>query len=135
MIFARFALFFSLLVSSLDVVAQEVLPAETFIQKWKATPQAQLLDVRTPAEFTKGHLATARNADWRNQSDFAQQVAQLDKSKPVFVYCQAGGRSKAAAEWLVGQGFRTVYDLQGGYQSWQAQKEAGTNALPKPEKP
>lgn len=86
-------------------------------------PKAQLLDVRTPLEFEKGHLPQARNLDWRAE-EFKTQAAKLDKTSPVFVYCQVGGRSRSAAEWLREQGFQTVYELKGGYVAWAEARKA-----------
>src|SRR5687767_5941611 len=72
----------------------------------------QLVDVRTPAEFSEGHLEGAINIDYRD-STFASKVLSLDKSRPVMVYCGSGRRSAAAAEHLKGQGFKVVYDMRG----------------------
>ncbi|MCY7351853.1 MAG: rhodanese-like domain-containing protein [Cytophagaceae bacterium] len=100
-------------------LAQQVIPAADFAQTLAATPQVQLVDVRTPEEFEKGHLKGARNVDYRSEQ-FEVLAAKLDKSRPVFVYCQVGGRSRAAADWLTKQGYKTVYDLKGGFQAWSA---------------
>lgn len=89
-----------------------------FAAKLKATPNAILLDVRTPDEFSEGHLAKALNYDWYGKN-FAAQVAKLDKSKPVFVYCYGGGRSSEAVEHLLSKGFKEVYDMKGGIQKWR----------------
>ena len=87
---------------------------------------AQLLDVRTPGEYAGGYINNAQNIDW-NGSDFDTQVAALDKSKPVLVYCLAGGRSKKAASHLSALGFKTVMELDGGYLAWsKAHPEANT---------
>ncbi|MBS1488433.1 MAG: rhodanese-like domain-containing protein [Bacteroidetes bacterium] len=51
------------------------------------------------------------------RDDFKEKVAKLDKSKPVFVYCLAGGRSKSAAKIMADLGFAAVYDLSGGYRA------------------
>ena len=130
-----FLLIFSTLAAAIGAQGQQVLAPADFARKLQDTPRPQLLDVRTPTEFAVGRLPAARNVDWRNPETFARQVAQLDKSRPVFVYCQVGGRSKAAADWLARQGFRTVYDLRGGFRDWPGEKEASGTALPKPEKP
>jgi rhodanese-related sulfurtransferase len=130
-----FLLIFSLLAAAVSTQAQEVLAPADFAQKLRDTPRPQLLDVRTPAEFNAGHLPQARNADWRNFETSARHVARLDKTRPIFVYCQAGVRSKAAADWLARQGFRPVYDLRGGFRDWTGEKEASGTALPKTEKP
>jgi thioredoxin len=80
-------------------------------------PEAQLIDVRTPGEYTEGYINNAKNIDW-NGSDFETQVAALDKNKPVLVYCLGGGRSKKAAAKLNTMGFREVIELDGGYLAW-----------------
>lgn len=109
------------------------LPAEAFAEKVKQTPGALVLDVRTPEEFSKGHLKNARNVNWRD-TDFADQVAQIDKSKPVFVYCLVGGRSASAASKMREMGFKEVYELEGGIIKWRAANlpetmEAGTKVI------
>jgi len=79
----------------------------------------QLLDVRTLEEYNSGHLAGSLLADWNQRKDFERRLAALDKSKPVYVYCLAGTRSAAAADWLRQNNFSEVYELQGGIQSWK----------------
>lgn len=81
------------------------------------TPNAQILDVRTPAEFSKGAINNAQNIDW-NGADFVQKVEKLDKNQPVYVYCLSGGRSKKASDKLVNLGFKNVIELEGGYMNW-----------------
>ena len=75
------------------------LSATEFSEKIKELPSAPIVDVRTPVEFTKGHLQNANNYDW-NGSDFQKQISTLNKSKPVFVYCLSGGRSSSAANQM-----------------------------------
>ena len=77
----------------------------------------QLIDVRTPEEFVKGHLKNARNIDY-NGSDFEKQINSLDKSKAVFVYCLSGGRSANAAKLMNEKGFLEIYNMEGGYLKW-----------------
>jgi len=94
------------------------LSATVFADKIKELPTAVVVDVRTPEEFSKGHLVNAKNYDWRGE-DFEKQIESLDKSKPVFVYCLGGGRSAAAAKQMRSEGFKTVYELQGGIMKWR----------------
>lgn len=79
----------------------------------------QLIDVRTPGEFEQGHLKGAVNYDI-NSADFETKMKSLDKAKPVFVYCLSGGRSSSAAAYLAQQGFKEVYNLEGGILKWTA---------------
>ncbi len=95
----------------------QVLPEDDFEAKLKANPNAQLIDVRTSGEYGGGHLPNAKNIDFRG-ADFEQRIKTLDKSKPVFVYCLSGGRSKSATEILKKNGFNQVYDLMGGWLRW-----------------
>ncbi len=95
--------------------------AKTFDAKLNASEAPQLIDVRTPEEFANGHLNNARNINWNGDS-FDAQVAQLDPSKPVFVYCQGGGRSAAASTHLKKLGFTQINDLDGGIMAWRAAK-------------
>lgn len=81
-----------------------------------------VLDVRRPEEFAEGHLKNAVNANWQNPDEFKAKATQLDKSKPVYVYCLAGARSDKAAQWLLKNGFKNVAGLEGGIQAW---KDAG----------
>jgi thioredoxin len=79
-----------------------------------------LLDVRTPEEFSSQHIDNALNVNF-NGSDFDAKVAQLDKNKPIYVYCLSGGRSAKAMQKLSDAGFKEVYNLQGGIMKWNAE--------------
>lgn len=101
-------------------VAQQVMewtPAQVNA-KIKANGPFTLLDVRTPEEFVEGHLPNALNIDV-NGPDFEQKIMKLDKKKPVYVYCLAGGRSKTAASILKEKGFQAI-SMQGGIKAWKS---------------
>lgn len=97
----------------------QTIEAKAFAEKIAATPKPQILDVRTPEEFTAGHIDNAENVNWLGDS-FVAGAEKLDKTKPVFVYCKSGGRSQSAAEKLKELGFTTIYQLQGGILKWDA---------------
>ena len=82
-------------------------------------PNVQLVDVRTPQEFANGHLENARNINY-NDPKFKENIALLDKSKPIAVYCGVGGRSGKASKILVELGFKDITDLAGGITAWTA---------------
>ncbi|MBS1590436.1 MAG: thioredoxin [Bacteroidetes bacterium] len=94
------------------------LSAVQFAEKIKELPNAPILDVRTPEEYSKGHLAHSLNYDW-NGDNFDQQIANLDKTKPVLVYCLSGGRSGSAARAMRKMGFSQVYEMEGGIMKWR----------------
>lgn len=94
------------------------LSATEFASKIKELPSATLLDVRTSEEFSEGHLINAVNYDW-NGKEFDTQIAPLDKSKPIFIYCLSGGRSSSAASKMRSAGFAQVYEMDGGIMKWR----------------
>ena len=69
---------------------------------------AQLVDVRTPAEFGQGAIPGSKNVPLQN-IHMAEQ--HLDKSKPVIVYCASGMRSNQAGAMLTQMGFAAVHNL------------------------
>lgn len=96
------------------------LSPEAFEKGISAGDSIQLLDVRTPGEYKSGHIAHALLADWNDKTEFNRRIEFINKKKPVYVYCLAGGRSAAAAKALRQQGFEQVYELSGGTNAWKA---------------
>ena len=70
-----------------------------------------------PKNSMVASLPDARNIDY-NSSGFLTEIDTLDKTKPYFVYCLSGGRSKSAANYMRNHGFREVYDMKGGTMAW-----------------
>jgi len=76
-----------------------------------------IIDIRTPQEFSQGHIEGAININYFDHS-FMEQIGKYDKSKPIFLYCRSGNRTSSAAAKIAKLGFEEVYDLQGGIMSW-----------------
>lgn len=106
-----------LTVFSLDGAAQVVAPSE-FKSKVESGRRNQIVDVRTRGEFDAGHVVNALNVDI-NGKEFESQVAALDPSVPILVYCLSGGRSAKAATYMRNKGF-VVFELEGGMLKWKA---------------
>jgi rhodanese-related sulfurtransferase len=87
------------------------------LQELLQNPEVQLVDVRTPNEYNQAHLANAQLIDFM-KPDFSEKVDQLDKSKPIIVYCAVGGRSMQSTRVLKDLGFTEIYDLQKGIRGW-----------------
>lgn len=70
---------------------------------------ARLVDVRSPAEYARGHLQGAENLPF---ADLAARMAELGPvSQPLVVYCASGHRSGRAVRILQRRGFAAVHDL------------------------
>ena len=79
----------------------------------KLKTNIQLIDVRTPGEFRRGHIKNAKNIPL---SEINQFFPLTDKK--VYVICQSGARSKLAAKKLKKRGFDVV-NVQGGMHAWR----------------
>lgn len=75
---------------------------------------AQVVDVREPAEYVAGHVPGAALIPMGQLPD---RLAEIDRSKPVFVICQSGGRSAAMTDVLLHHGF-DARSVIGGTAAW-----------------
>ena len=82
-----------------------------------------LVDVRTPGEFASGHIAGATNVDFES-GNFEQDIQKLDKTKTYAVYCRSGNRSGQATALMVKDGFKAVFNLDGGVINWTGAGQA-----------
>ncbi len=120
-----------IIISSISVAACQqktdksdkvVLTPSEFETKVSETKESIVLDVCTPGEFERQHIANALNINY-NGRDFETHLSQLDKDKPYFVYCWAGTRSANAAKLMREMGFEQVYELKGGIANWMKQNK------------
>ncbi len=79
-----------------------------------------LLDVRTPSEFSNGHIKNAGQLNYY-ESNFKAKLLLLPKNQPIYLYCNTGYRSKRAAQFLVENGYNQVYNLRHGIMEWNLQ--------------
>lgn len=82
----------------------------------------KVVDVRTPAEFTSGHVPGAVNIPFDQMPARAGELGP--PSTPVLVYCRSGRRSGVAAQTLKEKGFTRLWDLQ-AYDRWVASEPKG----------
>ena len=78
----------------------------------------QLVDVRTVAEYSEGHIPGSININILDKDFAANAEELLQKEYPVAVYCKSGRRSRNAAKILVEKGYK-VYNLDKGITDWQ----------------
>ena len=77
--------------------------------------KAQLIDVREPQEFERGHILGARNIPI---TQMKQRLIELRKDKPVYLYCQGSSRSARAAQLLNKNKYTDINQLKGGFKKW-----------------
>jgi rhodanese-related sulfurtransferase len=77
-----------------------------------------IIDVRTPGEFSEGHIEGAININFFDKN-FLEEMAKFNTNEPVFIYCKSGNRSSSAIKKMSDLGFVQVNELQGGILNWQ----------------
>ncbi len=83
-----------------------------------SSKDALVFDVRTTEEFNLGHIKGSINIDFYDEKLFVKFFQKINKTKPIYIYCRSGNRSKKSSEILKEIGFVKVYDLLGGYKNW-----------------
>jgi len=79
-----------------------------------------LIDVRTPGEFSAGHIKSAKMIDFYADS-FKQEIEKLDKTKDYLFYCRSGNRSGQTRNLVQSMGFKgKIYNMAGGIRSWRS---------------
>ncbi|MFC2011237.1 rhodanese-like domain-containing protein [Chloroflexota bacterium] len=103
-------------------IAKDIIPQEAFtlIQNNQNKPDFAILDVRTPEEFTDGHIENAINIDFYSET-FRDELDNLDKNKTYLIYCHSGSRSGKALNIMKGLNFKEVYNVSGGIMAWNAE--------------
>ena len=97
---------------------REVSPAEGVLLINKG---ATVLDLRSQAEFSAGHIINARNLPL---AELEARAAELDKlrDQSLLVYCKSGSDADAAAAKLAKRGFQALAVLKGGLAAWQQEQ-------------
>jgi hydroxyacylglutathione hydrolase len=75
----------------------------------------QVLDVRSPEEFDKGHIP---GAEHRFVADMRRRIDGLDKERPIATYCASGYRASLASSLMQSRGFKNVSNVPGSWEAW-----------------
>ncbi|MGA7933035.1 MAG: rhodanese-like domain-containing protein [Kovacikia sp.] len=75
--------------------------------------QLRIIDIRGRLEYWMGHIPGAQ------PFSRSQILKNIPRDQEIALTCLSGHRSAIAAQWLVSQGYRQVYNLQGGLLAWQ----------------
>jgi rhodanese-related sulfurtransferase len=75
---------------------------------------ATVVDVREPGEYVTGHVPGATLIP---MGQLSSRLAELDKSRPVYLVCASGNRSAAMTDLLRATGY-DAYSVAGGTSAW-----------------
>lgn len=75
---------------------------------------AQLVDVRADHEWEVGRIAGAKHVPL---AELAERTGEIDRDRPVVLYCRGGNRSTMATDALTAAGFDAV-KLSEGIVGW-----------------
>jgi rhodanese-related sulfurtransferase len=89
------------------------LPAERLAEMLQDS-EVDLIDVRRPHEWEAGHIPGARRVE---VNDLPAAAEELDRDRPLVLYCRSGSRSELAADALRDGGFDS-HALAGGISAW-----------------
>ncbi|MDU0353465.1 thiosulfate sulfurtransferase GlpE [Paraglaciecola aquimarina] len=80
------------------------------------TENVKVVDIRDEASFQNGHIVDSIHLTNGTLNSF---IAAVDFDTPVVVVCYHGHSSQQAAQFLIHQGFETVYSMDGGFEAWR----------------
>ena len=90
------------------------------VNDYKNSTGAVLLDVRTPQEYSEGHIPESKNVPLQALDNVGSVVENKDIE--LFVYCYSGARSRQAATMLGQMGYTKVNNI-GGISSYRGKVE------------
>lgn len=90
------------------------------VREYENTPEAVLVDVRTPEEYKEGHIPGSKNIPLQTIAN--DIFSTVSKNAPLFVYCLSGSRSRQATSILKQIGYTKVRDI-GGISSYKGKVE------------
>lgn len=79
------------------------------VAEFSDNPRGWLLDVRTEGEYRSGHIPNSKNVPLHGIEQVAAMIP--DRSAPIYLYCQSGGRSRRGESRLLDMGYRNVKNL------------------------
>lgn len=77
-----------------------------------------LVDIRTPREYSSGHIDKAINIDFYSP-DFQTEFVKAVGNKKALIYCASGNRSNQALQIFQKNRNLKMFDLVGGIQAWK----------------
>ena len=96
-------------ISTLNQIAVEELNA--------SKDKLQIVDVRSPREWRGGHVPGAKHIVL---PELEKRSGELDRRRPIAVYCQSGYRASIGSSILKRAGFDSVHNVPGSWAAWKA---------------
>lgn len=90
---------------------------DSLIQANTGNPDFVIMDMRTPSEYSGGHIQNAVNMNYYSPT-LSAELDALDKNKIYLLYCAAGSRSTATFNLMKSKHFRELYNMLGGISQW-----------------
>ena len=107
----------------------QTVSATEAVELIKTRENLQIIDVRSPQEREELRIAESRLVP---MGDVIRGVFQGDPDQPLMLVCAVGGRSFVAGKVMFARGYREIYNLGGGIESW---RQAGLPLETGPEQP
>lgn len=107
-------------VNFMGYIAENILSGKVQVVGWQEIEHLdlarhQLVDCRTPAEFSQGAIPGSVNVPL---DELRGRLGEIDRDKTVVIYCKAGLRSYIGARILLQNGFERVRSLTGGWTTY-----------------
>jgi NADPH-dependent 2,4-dienoyl-CoA reductase/sulfur reductase-like enzyme/rhodanese-related sulfurtransferase len=77
---------------------------------------ATIIDTRVEKQYQAGHVEGAISLP---HEKIRQSLDDIDREKPVVVYCNKGTTGNAVQNILINNGFKKVYNVSGGYKQYK----------------
>lgn len=127
-----FLIWIFLLITRSSVPCYTDITNEALYERLVQSDTLLLLDVREVYEYQAGHIAepagqlplTPVNMPL-SSNVLSNEYTRLPKDIDIIVYCQAGGRSKTASQFLNSKGFTKIFNKTGGFSSWPYESRTG----------
>lgn len=118
-------IYFTAILSIMTLTAQAQFLEQSIVKHVRAAEfldiieedKGQLIDIRTPKEFDIGHIEGAMMIDYYAPS-YKTNLDQLDKEKPIYIYCRSGNRTSRSVGLIQQLGFKEIVNLQYGLVDW-----------------
>lgn len=105
---------------STDAASQKDIISQTqLLSQLKTSTTLQILDVRTAAEYTSGHVPGALNIPIQELSERIDELGRYNRNAPIIVYCEQGIRGHRGVTLLHKAGFTHVQQLEGDMKAWR----------------